>query len=227
MINSNNRALTTYDEDIHTTLSLFSHEIRNPLSLVNCELQLMACDIPEVTHYKRWNEIQEQMQYITDLLNELSSYNNAHKLSLSDVDISDFINTILTSAEPSLYYLGIQLKKELNMSLPACKVDTIKFRQVFLNLLRNAREAVSPGKGIITVRTFLNISGKISISIEDNGCGISPEQLKTIFTPFVTYKKSGTGLGLPISRQIVEAHGGTILVESQPNHGSVFTVFLG
>ena len=93
-----------------------------------------------------------------------------------------------------------------------------------MNLLKNAFEAAKPDN---TVRlTAFSKNGKVIIKVQDTGCGISEEQLPTIFDPFVTYKKDGTGLGLAICDHIIKAHGGTISVESELGVGTTFCVTL-
>ena len=108
----------------------------------------------------------------------------------------------------------------------AMMLDQIKIRQMLLNLLKNAWEAVPVPGGKKTVSACPKNPG-ISINIQDIGCGISPEHQATIFQPFFTTKESGTGLGLPIVKQIAEAHNGSISLESSPDHGTIFHIFLG
>ena len=105
-------------------------------------------------------------------------------------------------------------------------LDKIRIREMLLNLLKNAWEAVPVPGGKISVSAFSKKSG-ICIDIKDNGCGVSKELLDNIFQPFFTTKESGTGLGLAISRQIIEAHHGSISIESTPGQGTVFHIFLG
>jgi signal transduction histidine kinase len=102
-----------------------------------------------------------------------------------------------------------------------------QIRQVMLNLLNNAMQAMPAGGGRIRVSTELT-GESILIRVEDSGCGIPPEHLERIFEPFFTTKppSKGTGLGLSISRAIVERHGGTLRVESTPGRGTTFTVAL-
>ena len=108
--------------------------------------------------------------------------------------------------------------------------DKIKFEEVILNLLQNAKDAVSEktftdSKGSIFLCAE-KISDSIVISCTDNGCGISDDIVNTIFDPFVTYKTNGTGLGLALSKKIIEAHGGTLIVTSSDETGTVFTITL-
>ena len=102
--------------------------------------------------------------------------------------------------------------------------DRIKLEEVFLNLLRNAKDAVS-ANGFIRL-SALRRDDLLIIKVEDNGCGIPKEHLQSIFEPFKTYKQGGTGLGLSLSLQIIKAHKGSIEVQSQLDKGTTFTIAL-
>lgn len=213
-------------EEFQFTLSKFSHEIRNPVSLINSELQIMANTHPDVVTYENWNDIMDNLDYIKELLNELSNYNNAGSISPKDTDIKSYLENILSSVRPTLDYLNIILESDFSTSLPIISIDRIKIRQALLNLLRNAQESISHTNGKIRI-TAIPCKKGVCISISDNGCGIAPEKTDEIFNPFVTFKSNGTGLGLAVTRQIIEAHNGHIEIESQPGHGSTFRIFLG
>lgn len=211
--------------DFQFTLSRLSHELRNPLSLISSSLQMMASSHPEVEDYEQWDDILDNMNYICDLLNELSVFNHSEQISPQLTDPVKYLRTILSSIQPTLDYLNIQLEINISNNLPVINLDPVRIRQALLNILKNAWEAL-PARGIISVNAVPFNSG-ICISIKDNGCGISPEQQKKIFQPFFTTKTEGTGLGLAITRQIIEAHHGRITVESTPDHGTTFYIFLG
>lgn len=213
-------------KEFQCTLSMFSHEIRNPISLINSELQMLASSHPEVTAYDGWDDITDNLEYIRELLNDLSDYSNAGKLTLADTDLPSFLDTVLSSVKSTLDYLGISLETDISHALPTLPIDRIKLRQALLNLLRNAQEAISQPHGRILVQAYPVEKGAC-ISIQDNGSGITSEHLPDIFTPFVTFKSTGNGLGLAITRQIIQAHGGRIEVESAPGQGSAFRIFLG
>ena len=100
-----------------------------------------------------------------------------------------------------------------------------KIRQALFNLLRNAQEAIQHAHGKIRI-TASAVSDGIRITVHDNGCGMTAEQMEQIFFPFVTYKPGGTGLGLAVTRQIIEAHHGTLRVESVPGEGTTFYIVL-
>lgn len=213
-------------QEFHFTLSKFSHEIRNPLALISSELQMMAGSHPEVRDFSEWNDILDNIDHIRCLLDELSGYQNAERLSLTETDFILCLDSILNSFRPALDYLGITLKTCIPCSHPPLNLDQTKIRQAFLNLLRNAQESIqNPHTGVIQV-TASAVPGGFSVSIRDNGCGMTASQMEKIFCPFVTYKPGGTGLGLAVTRQIIEAHHGTLTVTSTPGKGSCFTVFL-
>ncbi len=213
-------------ESIRLTLSKFSHEIRNPIALINSELQMLASSHPEITDSECWEDIMENMDYVKQLLNDFSSYNNAAKLTLSDTDLKNYLGAIVASVRPTMDYLGIKLETDISPALSTFPLDRVKMRQALLNLLRNSQEAISSPGGKILVQAT-EIGSQLCISISDNGCGIDPERLSDIFSPFVTTKPDGTGLGLAVTRQIIEAHGGSIDVSSIPGQGSRFCIFLG
>lgn len=211
--------------DFQLTLSKFAHEIRNPISLIQNELHLMASSHPEVTCYDEWGDIMEILEHIRELLNEMTQYNNAEHLSCQETDPADLLKSITASFKPSLDYLGITLETDIPEHLPRLSLDRTKIRQAFFNLLRNAQESISHSNGLIRVSAS-RVSDGICISVADNGCGMTALQQETVFQPFVTYKPSGTGLGLTITRQIIEAHNGRLKVHSVPGKGTVFYIFL-
>ena len=173
-----------------------------------------------------WDDITDNLEYVRELLNDLSDYNNADRLTLTDTDLRSYLETILSGVKTTLDYLGITLKTDISHSLPTLPLDRVKLRQAILNLLRNAEESISHPHGEILIRAY-PVSEGVCISIQDNGCGINAEQLPDIFTPFVTSKSNGSGLGLSVTRQVIKAHGGHIEVESTPGQGSTFRIFLG
>ena len=177
------------------------------------------------------------------LLEELSAYNNGQRLSLSSTDFDIFLKKIALSFASSIIETDIEFVSRIEPGLPVMPADSIKLREVLLNLLGNARDAVllrqsvdssssdsvskderscysdtdrMPGYSPQIRFHAYKDSSNLVIAVSDNGCGIEPEHLHTIFEPFVTYKSSGTGLGLPLSRRIAEAHGGSLTVHSAP-----------
>ena len=222
----NDDTVNELKKDFHYTLSKFSHEIRNPLTLINSGLQMIASAHPEVEDYEHWDDVMDNLDYVKELLDELSAFNNAGHVKRENIDTCSYLRTILSSIKPTLDYLEITLETDIPDSLPSMALDRIRVRQMLLNLLKNAWEAVPIPGGKISFSVIPENSG-IRIDIRDNGCGISKEQQATIFQPFFTTKESGTGLGLAVSKQIAQAHSGDITLESTPGQGTVFHIFLG
>lgn len=187
---------------------------------------MIASAHPEVKEYEHWDDVMDNLDYVKELLDELSAFNNAGHVKRENIDTCCYLRTILSSIKPTLDYLEITLETDIPDSLPSIALDRIRVRQMLLNLLKNAWEAVPIPGGKISFSVIPENSG-IRIDIRDNGCGISKEQQAAIFQPFFTTKESGTGLGLAVSKQIAQAHSGDITLESTPGQGTVFHIFLG
>ena len=204
-----------------------AHEIRNPLSGIAVALELMKNE----TQYP-----EEHKQTISDILREISRLERIIKDLLKFAHLSYPQSLTLIECEPNeiverslgLIYIkakekGIDVEKKLNCS-ERFKVDPEQIQQVVINLLINSVEAMDkPGR--LTIETGSS-NGHVLIEISDTGCGFSEEDKEKIFRPFYSNKEHGTGLGLPISRRIVEIHKGKILASSEKDKGSRFTVMI-
>ncbi len=136
--------------------------------------------------------------------------------------MNDIVVSLLDFLAPELAASRVEVRRELDPSLPAVQADEAQLRAVFLNLLRNSREAM-PGGGTVTVRTR-SLDGVVEAEVGDTGGGIPEEGLTRIFEPFYSTKERGTGLGLAFAEQVVKEHGGTIRCESAVGRGTTFTV---
>nr|WP_294659512.1 HAMP domain-containing sensor histidine kinase [uncultured Blautia sp.] len=212
-------------EQVQILLSRFSHELRNPLALLSSELQLLASSHPELSSDEQWENILGNLEYIHALLDDLSRYQNAGHLSLVSTDLSICLNDIAKSFRPILDYLGIEFITDIPHNLPRLSLDPLKIRQAFLNLLRNAQESISHSHGVIRFHAEATTED-VHIIVCDNGCGMTSSQKTRAFEPFITYKSGGTGLGLAVTRQIIEAHHGSIQIESTPETGSTFHIYI-
>lgn len=224
------RALLTRLLESHKIeVSAISHEIRNPLTLVYSTLQLIEAQHPEVLSFRYWDTMHQDIEYMTQLLEELSSYNNGEKLSLTRINANTFFKSLVLSFAASILDTEIEFTSRIAPDLPSFMIDTIKLKQTLLNLLGNSKDAVLslPDSELKSIRLdAAYICQSIRITVTDNGSGIDEKDLSSIFEPFVTHKKTGTGLGLAIAKRIIVAHGGSIQAESSLGDGSVFTVTL-
>lgn len=210
----------------HTTVSMIAHEIRNPLTLVSSSLQVIEAQHPEVKDFYNWNQTMEDLRFMCSLLNELSTFNNSSFLHYSVFPIEKLLKNIAVSFAISLDSENSQIRfsSRIASGIGDFTGDKIKLEQVFLNLLKNAKEAVKEDGTIFLSADKEN--AQLVIRCTDNGCGIPDDELDKIFDPFYSHKESGTGLGLSLSKRIVEAHGGTITASSSHKSGTVFTVTL-
>ena len=178
-----NRLLTSHQMEIST----ISHEIRNPLTLVYSTLQLIESQHPEVLTFSHWAELHQDIEYMTFLLEDLSSYNNGERLELTPVSASTYFRRIALSFAASIVDTDIEFVSRIPEDLPEISADPVKLRQAVLNLLRNACDALNKKapdsqKPVITFSVTFH-TDSLHIGVRDNGCGIAPEDQKTIFEP--------------------------------------------
>lgn len=207
-----------------TIVSLISHEIRNPLTLISSSLQLMEQTHPEVRDFSNWDQTMQDLDFLCQLLSELSAYNNGSTLRYQVFSLQELLRSVAVSFAISLENASVSFRSSIDPAIKDYAGDQIKLREVLLNLLKNARESQAD-EIVLSASSGCDTSG-IQISIRDNGCGIEQNQLDQIFQAFHTTKQEGTGLGLSLSKRIIEAHHGTLTVTSAPGEGSTFTVFL-
>ena len=221
-------------ESHQMTISAISHEIRNPLTLIYSTLQLISSQHPETSSFKYWKQLIKDVEYTNLLLEELSIYNNSDRLALTPTDTASFFKTTALSFAASITDTDIEFTSRISEELPEINCDSIKLRQVVLNLLRNAQDGVLAceelqRKILLDVQPLTDDSGQtfsVCVKISDKGCGIPQEHLEDIFEPFTTYKTGGTGLGLAIASRITRAHKGSLTVTSSPGDLTVFTLSL-
>ncbi len=207
-----------------------AHEIRNPLVAIKTFTHLLPERIDDQEFRDKFLQIASgEVDRISSLVTELLDFARTSdpKFEMENINIILDGMTLLVSTEANKKQITVN--KTYDSNLPFVQVDREQMKQVFLNILLNAVEA-TPEMGKITVgtRAFLKPGGEPFVQIEftDTGSGIPPDQLEEIFNPFFTTKRTGSGLGLSISNQIVQDHKGYIDVESQVGKGSSFFVNL-
>ncbi|MCX7790420.1 MAG: HAMP domain-containing histidine kinase, partial [Chloroflexaceae bacterium] len=167
---------------------------------------------------------------IEDIL-DFARPDSKQKLSFTHVDISQVINDVLQSLRLEYERKRMQVTLDIAPTLPLVVADQKRITQVFQNLFSNAVKYTYEG-GRIQVRAFLNRANMLQIDVEDNGVGMTREQLKKLFRPFYRADNplrdvaGGTGLGLAIAKQFVEQHGGEMWVQSEHGKGSIFSFMI-
>ncbi len=206
-----------------------AHEINNPLGVIECYSTLIAKNVSKASQeFQDAEIIKKHTASCQDIVEGLLKFARVGKTQKARFNIHSGLEEVLGILEPQMTKRGIAIKREYEQTLPFPVIDQDKMKQVYMNLLMNANQAIEE-KGEIGIRTGLSGKGdRLTIEIYDTGCGIPPKTLDMIFDPFFTTKKvgQGTGLGLSISYGIIKEHDGTIKVDSQEKEGSVFTIEL-
>ena len=214
----------------------FAHEIRNPLTSIKTFIQL-APERKDDTEFIRdfSRVVLDDVHRIERLIQEILDYARYMEPKLTDEDLNDIVSSCLYFIEVKADSRGIKIEKELASELPRVMLDRQQIKQVLLNLLLNAMDAIGERGGILRVRTnkLMKPEGNawVQIEIEDTGQGISAANLEHIFDPFFTTKHTsgeneGTGLGLTIAHQIIREHQGEIQVQSAEGVGTTFRIDL-
>lgn len=206
-----------------------AHEIRNPLSTIRLNLDLLAEDLSEVESSpvqrrasKKIEVVRRECARLEELLGDFLQFVRGNKLEKRPSDINRQIQEVVEFFHPRADDAGITILEFFGSDLPTVLLDRKAFHFVFLNLLINAMQAMD-GHGELVVRTR-SVANEVAIDLIDTGGGMDEATITHIFEPFYSTKREGSGLGLPLAKRIIEAHGGRILVRSELGKGTQFTV---
>jgi signal transduction histidine kinase len=206
-----------------------THEIRNPLNAIGLNAELLEEELaqdgaprPEAVQLVR--AISREVDRLNGVAEEYLRFARAPRRELARQDLGELLVSLLDFFAPELAAARIEVRREVAPRLPAVRGDETQLRAVFLNLLRNSREAM-PGGGTVTISARPD-GGAVEVTMRDTGGGIPPGDLPRIFEAFYSTKERGTGLGLAFAQQVVKEHGGTIRCESEVGRGTAFTVRL-
>jgi signal transduction histidine kinase len=208
-----------------------AHEIGNPLNSLDIHLQLMERQLRKLPPGARaglsdnLGTARREIRRLDTILRQFLEAVRPTTPQTQRCDLHDIIRDTLKLLEPDLESRKIAVELDLAPGFPALDLDATQFQQVFYNLLRNAYQAVPTGDGQIQLTTSYN-DYECRATIADNGGGIDPEHMGSLFEPYRTTKESGTGLGLLIVRRVVREHGGEIEIESEPGAGTTIHIHL-
>ena len=203
-----------------------AHEIKNPLSVIRMNMELVEEDLEESeTPRERrvWTKLQtvhSQCQRLEKLLNDFMKFARLRDLELEIGSLNRQIISVLDMYEAQAQTQSVQLNRYLDPELPAMQLDQETLQGALANLVKNALESMQDG-GELTAITRVTPVG-IAMDLIDTGCGMSDNTALNMFNAFYTTKPSGSGLGLPMARKVVQAHGGRIDVQSQEEQGTKF-----
>lgn len=209
-----------------------AHELNNPLQTISLRIDSLAEDFSNDEQKMREFEIvTDEIARMGKLIGSLLQFSRHSHQEISILDIRKEIDNSLELIEYHLRAQKIKVVREFDENLPKIQADRQQLRQVLLNLLTNASDAM-PGGGTLTTRVRSRESERgivgVSLELTDSGPGITPAHLEKIWEPFFTTKPEGkgAGLGLAISRRAIEAHHGTLSIESHLGKGTTVTIFL-
>lgn len=216
--------------NIDAVTSAIAHEIKQPLAAISANLMtalILLQRMPSIPQEVQdsLNDAESEVFRATDTLDGIRSLFAATGRPLQSVDINDIVLESLDSLRGALQDRGVTASRDFALNLPLITGHRGQLREVVLNLIHNAleaMEAVAGGDGKIEITTRHYDASAIVVAVKDTGPGIDPKKLEAIFDAFVTTKKSGMGLGLAICRTIVEQHGGRLIAHSDGKNGALF-----
>ncbi len=228
MSNPSYEQLQKQYEELSQLAGSLAHEIKNPLSVIGMNMELLAEDLgePQTPVERRAlakvEIVKKQCERLQNLLNDFLRFARNQTLDLSAGSLNERIERVLTLFEPQAKEQGIEFIRYLDPELPLVMLDERTLEAALVNLVKNAIEAMPDG-GQLTVRTRLTRKG-VALDLIDTGRGMDQTTAMNMFKTFYSTKDGGSGLGLPTARKGIEAHGGRIDVQSAAGRGTQFTL---
>ena len=225
----NQRLVDRYTEIARLTGGL-AHEIKNPLSTIRLNMELLAEDFDDSENARdrralaKVKVVQRECQRLQELLDNFLDFAKVRHLKLEPSNLNQQVKRVLDFFKPKAKEGGIEVIDYLTSDLPTVLLDREAFHGALLNLVLNAEQAMPDG-GQLVVRTSATGDG-VALDLIDSGCGMDENTRRQIFDAFFSTKRGGSGLGLPTARKIIEGHGGQIYVQSETGRGTQFTIKL-
>lgn len=205
-------------------VSCIAHDMKTPLISIGGFVQQVRRKLEDDELIKKLDIASEQVRRLELLVGDMLAFAKPLKLKCQQGMINNLIEEVVIIAGEKASRNAISIVTELQEDIPVVEYDRYRLQQALLNLVNNAIEASPSGKKV-TLRSQCR-EACVTIEIVDQGIGIQKEMPVDIFTPFVTTKKDGTGLGLPIVKKIIEAHEGTIRMEENSDEGVTFQIVI-
>jgi signal transduction histidine kinase len=229
-------------EELTTLTGELAHEIKNPLSTIKINLRLIDEDLQDARVGQRDSDgpernsdklsralrkiavVQKETDRLEQILDGFLRYVGKPELQLVNVDINELVGDMIDFYSAQAHSHAITIRQALSAQPLICKVDAGMLKQVILNLFLNAQQAMENG-GELMIRTSRQENLAV-LQITDTGKGIPPERLRSLFKPYQSLRRGGTGLGLVTAKKIVESHNGSIEVYTESGRGASFTIKL-
>lgn len=207
-----------------------AHEVKNPLNYISLTIDYLRSkyapsdETDRGRYYEKMDGIKDEIKRLDRLIRNFLSYGRPINLNIKPIALREMLLQLVALSSEQAEQQGITLEVDSVTALPEIDGDIEMLKSCFSNLILNAQQAMLAGGNLrISFRTF---ASGVEVSISDTGTGIAPENLEKIFEPYFSTKETGTGLGLALVKRIVEAHAGSVTVESILTEGSTFRVWL-
>ena len=201
-----------------------SHEIKNPLMVIGGLARQVENKEREPSLKEKLHIIQSEVTRLENFLGDLRDFTRPAAPVMQPTNLNEVIHDVDTLMKEEAKKRGINLVEQLDPKLPLLQADPNQMKQVILNLVKNAFEAMNQGGRVVLASGAE--ADQVWFSVTDTGAGMPPEILEKIFNPFFTTKKKGTGLGLAVINKIIAYHHGSVAVQSQPDQGTTFRISL-
>ena len=213
-------------QEIAQLSGALAHEIKNPLSVIGMNIELLAEELASVEGARRslarLDIVQKQCHRLQRLLDDFLRFARFRKLDLTPGDLNEQIDRVLNLFAPQARESGVEVLRYLDPDLPSILLEEQTLESALVNLVKNSMEAMTTGDQLIA-RTRLTKSG-VALDLIDTGRGMDQNTAMHMFEAFYSTKENGSGLGLPIARKGIEAHGGRIHVQSELGRGTKFSI---
>ena len=216
--------------EIATLAGGLAHEIKNPLSTIGMNLELVVEDLQDrdEPHDRRMltkiQSVQRECLHLEEILDAFLQFARVGELELVESDLNQLVSEFVDFFQPRAAEARIEMSPHLATNLPPVRLDRSLIRQVLMNLALNAQQSM-PNGGLLELQTYFR-EDRVFIDLIDNGVGMEPRTVSKMFQAFFSTRSGGSGLGLPTVRKIVEAHRGTISCDSEPGRGTRMSISL-
>ncbi len=207
-----------------------AHEVRNPLNALQINLQILEQELRDLVPdrgahvYAVLHKISNELSNLDNFVSEFLRYARPPRLKIERLPIRELLTDLVTFLEPAFGARKVALRLATTREPRIIHADSFQLKHAILNLLLNALQATAPG-GSVVITTDTD-RGRLSIDVRDSGEGIPADKLERVFDVFFTMREGGTGLGLPISRRIIDEHGGSLTLSSEAGRGTTARILL-
>jgi signal transduction histidine kinase len=215
-------------EELAELAGSLAHEIKNPLSVIHMNVDLLSEELAdaEPTIRRRASDkidiVREQCERMEALLRDFLRFATLRDIDLTPGDLNEQIDRVLRAYQAQADASQIDIERYLDQDLPAIMLHSDSLQAALMNLIKNALEAMPEG-GQLLARTYATRTG-VALDLIDTGGGMDDNTAMYMFEPFYSTKNGGSGLGLPTTRKIIDAHGGRISVQSEVGRGTKFVL---